>query len=245
MEDNLEDGHVIRLNKYIAQCGVTNRRKAVDIIKAGQIIVNGNVETNPFYELKSTDEVVYQGKVIETKVDLAYVLLNKPKNTHTLEIDDSGKMNAIALAKKSSDTPLEPLDYLEKNDLGLLVLTNDKVLIEKFRNKTVKLKVVFHLTLDKDMTENDLQILINGIFVDDTLMKMEKVDFINGANQNEIGVNIHWNNPSLLVKIIEGIGYKVVKLDRVYFGGLTKKDLPRSWSRLLTEKEIIWLKHFS
>ncbi|HMR89649.1 MAG TPA: pseudouridine synthase [Saprospiraceae bacterium] len=239
MEDN-----ILRLNKFVAHCGVTNRRKAMEIIKAGEISINNVVELNPFYELKPEDIVTYKGKYLEIAEKKVYLLLNKPKNMPFKHEVASSKPDIAALMKKKVDVSVTPIDALSENSAGLVILTNDKELIEKFKAGERKIKKVFQVSLDKKISEEDLLKIRAGIELNGKLFAVQGVNHVQDLGENEVGIEVMSGTDEDIVQLFATLNYEVQKLDRTFYGGMTKKDLKRGWSRFLTDKEVIFLKHF-
>ena len=240
-----EDDSILRLNKFIAQTGLCSRRKAAELVKKGEIKVNGKVENNPAYEMKATDVVTHKDKVLKQEEKLVYILMNKPKNTITSVSDEKGRKTVLDLLKEYDEYRLFPVGRLDRNTTGLLLLTNDGELASKLSHPSFKVKKFYHATLDKNLKPSDLDDIRNGIVLEDGPTEVDEVSYIKGATHNEVGIEIHIGKNRIVRRIFEHLGYEVVKLDRTYFGGLTKKDLPRGFSRELNEKEVIMLKHFT
>ena len=232
------------LNKYIARSGVCSRRKAAELIKNGEIKVNDVVITNPSYEVKETDAVVYQNKVLKIEEKKVYVLLNKPKNMVTTLKDEAGRPTVMDIVGKRIPERVFPVGRLDRNTTGLLLLTNDGVLAEKLSHPSYNVKKVYHVVLDKELLPDHLDKIKNGITLEDGPVKVDGIDYIFGKEKNEIGVEIHIGRNRIVRRIFEHFGYQVLRLDRTYYAGLTKKDLKRGWCRYLTEKEVIMLRHF-
>jgi len=235
--------NVIRLNKYIAHCGVCNRKQAVELVKKGEILVNDKVETNPFLELMENDRVVYKGKLLVIEEKKVYILLNKPKDTPYTDIEGVKKPSVATLVKKTTEAQVFAANPLEESTSGLLVLTNDKEVIAKLSEIDRKMKSVYELQLDKVITEEEL-ITLKDEYCD-------KIPMFTGINVIEdrefptVGVEILKGTDTSVKSVLKEKGYDVTRADRTFFIGLTKKDLKRGWSRHLTEKEVIFLKYFS
>ncbi len=240
---NSED--VTRLNKYIAHCGICSRRKAADLVKNGLIKVNGEVELNPSYMVTPEDKVSYQGKVIEREVNRIYILLNKAKKTVSTVSDEKGRRTVIDSLGGKIKERIYPVGRLDYMTTGLLVLTNDGDLATKLAHPSYEVKKLYHVTLDKPISEADAKKVEAGLLLEDGLAEVDSARIIKDKGNLEIMVQLHQGKNRIIRRIFEYIGYEVVRLDRVYYAGLTKKDLPRGWHRHLTEKEIIMLKHFA
>lgn len=231
-----------RLNKYIANAGICSRREADDLITSGVVSVNGKVVTEMGYKVKEGDEVRYNGEPIK-KEKMVYVLLNKPKDFITTMDDPGGRKTVLELVRKAGRERLYPVGRLDRNTTGVLLMTNDGELTAKLTHPKYGVKKVYHVTLDKNFKATDMQQLSEGITLEDGFIKPDIISYVaDGANKNEVGVEIHSGKNRIVRRMFEKLGYEVVKLDRVIFAGLTKKDLPRGRWRFLTEKEIGFLK---
>lgn len=232
------------LNKFMARSGICSRRKAVELIKAGEVLVNDIVVTNPAYEVLPTDVVKFKGKSLKMEEKKVYVLLNKPKNMVTTMSDELGRPTVMDIVGKRVTERVFPVGRLDRNTTGLLLLTNDGNLAEKLSHPSYKVKKIYHVVLDKPLSQAHLDQIRNGITLDDGPVRVDGIDYVTGKEQNEIGVEIHVGRNRIVRRIFEYFDYHVERLDRVYYAGLTKKDLKRGWCRYLTEKEIIMLRHF-
>lgn len=241
----ISDLIMIRLNKYIAHCGICSRRKAVDFIKQGLVKVNGVTERNPATEIKKDDIITFKEQVITPEEKLEYILLNKPKNTVCTTQDEKGRKTVIDLIQNKITTRVFPVGRLDRNTTGLLLLTNDGELANRMMHPRYEVKKLYHVFLDKDLSIKDLEKIRLGLELDDGPAPVDKADFVKDKGKNEIGIEIHIGRNRIVRRIFEHLGYKVEKLDRIIYGPLTKKDLPRGFSRHLSEKEIILLKHFN
>ncbi len=236
---------IIRLNKYVAQSGICSRRKAAELVKAGEISVNGEVNTNPAYETKENDVITYKGEVLKKEEKLIYLLLNKPKNFITTAEDEKGRKTVLDLVKDKYEERLFPVGRLDRNTTGLLLLTNDGALAKKLSHPSHQIKKIYQVELDKNLKITDLEKIKDGVMLEDGKAEVDAVDYIEAGKKNQVGIEIHSGKNRIVRRIFESLGYEVVRLDRTYFAGLTKKDLPRGFSRELTEKEIIMLRHFT
>ncbi len=236
---------VMRLNKYVAHSGICSRRKAAELVKAGEIKVNGKVESNPAYEVQDHDTISYQNKKLKIGKKKIYILLNKPKNTLTTVTDDRGRPTVIDLVKRHTEERIYPVGRLDRNTLGLLLLTNDGDLAKKLSHPSSETKKVYHVVLDKEVSKKDIETILKGLELEDGKTDVDKLYHQVGKEPTEVAIELHSGKNRIIRRIFEHMGYHVVKLDRVYFAGLTKKDLPRGWSRHLSKKEVIMLKHFS
>ena len=243
MENN-DKPEGIRLNKFVGQSGLCTRREAANRIKGGLIKVNGEVIKDPATIIQTTDLVTFGKKVLMPKVDYTYVLVNKPKNTVSitqLEGDQKTLHRVLGGKVKEELTPVEPMI---KDDTGLLLLTNDPDLIKKLTEPNPKSEVVYHVTLDNPLSPEHLSELI-------ALQNTAEL-CISGINEvrdkedmSDIEVDVSSGQYDATRKVFESLGYLVQRMDRIYYYGLTKKDLSRDRFRHLTEKEVIMLKHFA
>lgn len=240
-----EETDGIRLNKYIAHSGVCARRKAAELVKDGQIQVNGIVETNPSYMVQPNDKITYQGKSLEPEVKKIYVLMNKPKKTVTTLQDEKGRRTVIDVLGNKIKERVYPVGRLDFMTTGLLVLTNDGDLASKLAHPSYEVKKLYHVTLDKAVLKEDIVKIENGLLLEDGIALVDSAKIIADREDLEVMIQLHQGKNRIIRRIFEHLGYEVVRLDRVYYAGLTKKDLPRGWHRHLTEKEIIMLKHFT
>ena len=231
----------MRLNRYIANAGVCSRREADELIAAGAVSVNGKVITEMGYRLEVGDKVNYGGETLK-KEKHVYVLLNKPKDFITTSDDPGNRKTVFDLVKKACKERIYPVGRLDRNTTGLLLLTNDGELTKKLTHPKHGVRKVYHVTLDKPVTKSDLDKLANeGAELTDGPVMPDVVSYV-GDNKKEVGIELHSGRNRVVRRIFESMGYEVIKLDRVVFAGLTKKDLPRGDYRMLTEKEVSFLK---
>jgi len=235
----------MRLNKYIAHSGICSRRQAAEYVKAGQVSVNGEVEKNPAYQVQAGDVVRYKGKAVRPEERKVYLLMNKPKDVISTVSDDRGRRTVIDLLKGRIEERIFPVGRLDRNTTGLLVLTNDGDLTKKLSHPSHKVKKIYHITLDKPLKEADLERIREGIELEEGIARVDGASYLEDRPKTQVGLELHigWNR--IVRRIFEHLGYQVERLDRVYFAGLTKKDLPRGFWRHLTRQEVIMLKHFT
>ena len=240
----------MRLNKFLAHAGIASRRKADELIAAGKVKVNGIVVTEMGHRVKATDKITFDEKRIvpETKV---YILLNKPKDCITTTNDERERKTVLDLIKsaysqiKSIKKPrLYPVGRLDRNTTGVLLITNDGELAQNLTHPSKEIKKIYHAVLDKNLKLEDYEKIQHGVVLEDGIAEVSEIAFTNQKNKSEVGVEIHSGKNRIVRRIFESLGYEVVKLDRVYFGGLTKKDVPRGKWRFLEEEELRRLKHF-
>jgi 23S rRNA pseudouridine2605 synthase len=232
----------VRLNRYIAQAGVCSRRDADKLIAQGKIKVNDRVVTELGVKVNpQQDQVSYQGRVLKAE-NFVYILLNKPKNVITTMSDPKGRTTILDAIEDATDQRVFPVGRLDRNTTGLILLTNDGKLTEKLTHPSYEVKKLYHVRLDKPVSEEDLERLRKGIKLEDGLAQASKVSHVMGAGTNEVGIEIHIGRNRIVRRMFEAMGYQVVALDRVMLGHLTKKRLPRGQWRELTEKEVRFLK---
>lgn len=234
----------IRLNRYIANAGICSRRKADELIEAGVITVNGEVVTELGSKVDpAKDEVRYNGERLRRE-KMVYVLLNKPKDFITTTDDPQERRTVMQLVAKASRERIYPVGRLDRNTTGLLLLTNDGNLAEKLSHPRNNVAKIYNIELDKNLTQGDLNKISFGLELEDGFVKPDAISYVQGASKREIGIQIHSGKNRIVRRIFEHLGYDVIRLDRVVYANLTKKDLPRGRWRYLEEKEIIQLKHF-
>ena len=234
----------IRLNKYLAQCGVASRRKAAEIVKAGKIKINGVIQNNPSYMVLSTDSVEYKGKRLIPNTASIYLLLNKPKNIITTMKDERGRKTVHDLIKDRIRERVFPVGRLDRMTTGLLVLTNDGELAQKLAHPKYRVKKIYHVVLNRSLKKDDLDHITKGVELEDGIAQVVRINYLQGRSKKEIGLELHQGKNRIIRRLFEHLGYEVLRLDRTYYAGLTKKDLPRGHYRKLTRQEIIMLKHF-
>ncbi len=235
----------MRLNKYIAHAGICSRRKAVDLVKEGLVKVNGQVEKNPAYEIQAKDQIEYEGKRITIEKKKVYILMNKPKNTLTTVTDDRGRRTVLDIISKKVKQRVYPVGRLDRNTTGLLLLTNDGDLAKKLMHPSHGVKKIYHIVLDRSLTPADYDHIQRGLELEDGLAEVDSIKYVPNAPKAEVLIELHSGKNRIIRRIFEHLDYTVNRLDRIYLGGLTKKDIPRGWFRDLKDKEVIMLKHFS
>ncbi|MGB5370572.1 MAG: pseudouridine synthase [Flavobacteriaceae bacterium] len=232
------DPDLIRLNRYVANSGVCSRREADIYISAGNVTVNGKPITEMGYKVKLTDEVKFDGRLLNpTKKE--YVLLNKPKDFVTIGRDAHGNRTAIGLISKASKSELKPIGKLDKSSTGLILFTNDNDLAIRLNSPKNGLRKIYHIELNKPLSSADLKKIKDGIAVDEKLVKVQEISYVENAPKNQVGIELNSTRNNIARRIFETLEYEVVKLDLVVFAGLTKKDLPRGHWRYLTEQEVV------
>ncbi len=237
-----EDG-MIRLNRYIANAGICSRRKADELIQAGVVSVNGQVISELGFKVDpAKDEIRYNGETLKRE-KMVYVLLNKPKDYITTTDDPHERRTVMQLVEKASRERIYPVGRLDRNTTGLLLMTNDGDLADKLSHPRNNITKIYQVELNKNFSQGDLNKLSFGIELEDGPIKPDSVSYVQGGSKREVGIQIHSGKNRIVRRMFEHLGYDVVKLDRVVYANLTKKDLPRGRWRYLDEKEIIQLKH--
>jgi len=238
-----KEDDTIRLNRYIANSGICSRRKADELIAAGVVSVNGVVvselgaKVNP-----AVDQIRYNGELLKRE-KMVYVLLNKPKDFITTTDDPQERKTVMELVDKASKERIYPVGRLDRNTTGLLLMTNDGDLAEKLSHPRNNIVKIYNVELDRNLTQGDFNKIAFGLELEDGFIKPDAVSYVTGGARNEIGIQIHSGKNRIVRRIFESLDYEVVKLDRVIYAGLSKKDLPRGKWRYLSEQEIINLKH--
>ena len=240
-EQFVDPNEPIRLNKFLANAGVCSRREADEFITAGVVSVNGEVVTELGTKIKRGDEVKFhdQAVSIERKI---YVLLNKPKDTVTTSDDPQARRTVMDLVKGACSERIYPVGRLDRNTTGVLLLTNDGDLASKLTHPKYLKKKIYHVHLDKNLTKADMEQSAAGIQLDDGEIQADAISYTDDFKKDEVGIEIHSGKNRIVRRIFESLGYKVVKLDRVFFAGLTKKGLRRGEWRYLTEQEVNFLR---
>ena len=233
-----------RLNKYVSNSGVCSRRAADELIVKGEVSVNDAVVLEPGYRVQQGDKVEYKGKVIRPIEQRIYILLNKPRDVITTLSDERGRKSIQDIIKGKVSTHVFPVGRLDRDTTGLLLITNDGDLTKRLSHPSYEVKKIYHATLNKPLEESDLEKIRTGLQLEDGFIKVDGISYVKNAMPNEVGLTLHSGRNRIIRRIFEFVGYEVEKLDRVYYAGLTKKDLPRGMMRFLTKEEVIRLKHF-
>jgi 23S rRNA pseudouridine2605 synthase len=231
----------IRLNKFMSNAGICSRREADEFIQQGLVKVNGNVVTELGTKISHNDTVEYDEKVV-TMQSKCYILLNKPKDCVTTSDDPNGRTTVMDLVKGACTERIYPVGRLDRNTTGVLLLTNDGDLASKLTHPKYVKKKIYHVWCDKDITEDDMQRIADGIELEDGPIHADAISYATETDRNQAGIEIHSGRNRIVRRIFESLGYHVTKLDRVYFAGLTKKNLPRGRWRYLTQEEVNFLK---
>lgn len=240
-EENIDPTVPIRLNKYLANAGVCSRREADEFIQSGAVTVNGEVKTELGTKVMRSDVVEFNGKTVSLEKKV-YVLLNKPKDYVTTSDDPQQRKTVMDLVKGSCEERIYPVGRLDRNTTGVLLLTNDGDLASKLTHPQFLKKKVYHVFLDKAITEHDIQQIAEGVTLDDGDVHADAIEYASDTDKKQVGIEIHSGKNRIVRRIFESLGYRVRKLDRVQFAGLTKKGLRRGDWRYLTENEVVMLR---
>ncbi len=238
-----EDEGLVRLNKYLSHAGISSRRDADTLILGGTVKVNGKVVDQLGYKVKPTDVVTYGDQTIRNERKV-YVLLNKPKDFITTTDDPQERRTVMELVKPACKERIYPVGRLDRNTTGLLLFTNDGDLATKLMHPKHNIRKVYHVTLNRSLTSDDFKQISEGLELEDGPVKVDDIAFV-GEGKKEVGIEIHSGRNRIVRRMFEHLGYDVLRLDRVSYAGLTKKDLPRGKYRFLTEKEVAFLKMLS
>ena len=234
----------LRLNKFMANAGVCSRREADELIQKGLVKVNGNVVTELGVKITRNDVVEYNDKVVVAE-SKCYILLNKPKDTVTTSDDPNGRKTVMDLVKGACNERIYPVGRLDRNTTGVLLLTNDGDLASKLTHPKYVKKKIYQVWTDKPISEEDMQHIADGVELEDGPIHADAISYVSPTDRKQAGIEIHSGRNRVVRRIFESLGYHVVKLDRVYFAGLTKKNLPRGRWRYLTQEEVNFLKQNS
>ena len=240
-EQFVDPNEPIRLNKFLANAGVCSRREADEFITAGVVSVNGEVVTELGTKIKRGDEVKFHDQTVSIERKI-YVLLNKPKDTVTTSDDPQARRTVMDLVKGACDERIYPVGRLDRNTTGVLLLTNDGDLASKLTHPKYLKKKIYHVHLDKNLTKADMEQIAAGIQLDDGEIHADAISYTDEFKKDDVGIEIHSGKNRIVRRIFESLGYKVMKLDRVFFAGLTKKGLRRGEWRYLTEQEVNYLR---
>ena len=240
-ETNISPDDSIRLNKYLANAGICSRREADEFISAGVVTVNGEVVTELGTKVMRSDVVKFHDQPVSLEKKV-YVLLNKPKDTVTTSDDPQNRKTVMDLVKDACPERIYPVGRLDRNTTGVLLLTNDGEMASKLTHPKFLKKKIYHVYLDKNVTAHDMQQIADGITLEDGEVHADAIEYAHDTDRSQVGIEIHSGKNRIVRRIFESLGYKVVRLDRVQFAGLTKKNLRRGDWRFLTEKEVDMLR---
>ena len=231
----------VRLNKFLANAGICSRREADEYIQAGVISVNGEIVTEMGVKVLLTDKIMFHDQTVRSERKV-YLLLNKPKDCVTTSEDTHDRLTVLDLVKNACSERIYPVGRLDRNTTGVLLLTNDGDLASKLTHPKYDKKKIYHATLDKPLEEADFNIIMAGVTLDDGMIAADALEFVKEGDLKQVGIEIHSGQNRVVRRIFEKLGYKIIRLDRVYFAGLTKKQLPRGKYRFLNEREVNMLK---
>ena len=231
----------IRLNKFLANAGICSRREADEYIQAGVISVNGQIVTEMGVKVLLTDKIMFHDQTVRSERKV-YLLLNKPKDCVTTSEDTHDRLTVLDLVKNACSERIYPVGRLDRNTTGVLLLTNDGDLASKLTHPKYDKKKIYHVTLDKPLEQPDYEMILAGVTLDDCSIAADALEFIKEGDLKNVGIEIHSGQNRVVRRIFEKLGYKIIRLDRVFFAGLTKKNLPRGKYRFLNEREINMLK---
>lgn len=240
-EANIDPTVSVRLNKYLANAGICSRREADEFIQAGVVSVNGQVVTELGTKVLRTDDIRFHDQKVSMEKKV-YVLLNKPKDCVTTSDDPQQRKTVMDLVKNACPERIYPVGRLDRNTTGVLLLTNDGDLASKLTHPKFLKKKIYHVFLDKKVTAHDMQQIATGITLEDGEVHADAIEYASATDKSQVGIEIHSGKNRIVRRIFESLGYRVVKLDRVLFAGLTKKNLRRGDWRFLTEKEVDMLR---
>jgi 23S rRNA pseudouridine2605 synthase len=237
-----KDEGTIRLNKYLADAGICSRREADKLIEAGTVQINGKTVTELGTKVSTTDKVVYGGQALRRE-KLRYLVLNKPKDFITTTDDPFERKTVMGLVDKACSERIYPVGRLDRGTTGVLLFTNDGDIAKKLTHPRHGIRKIYYVVLNKQLTKADFERISIGIELDDGLIKVDKLSWVDEAKtRKEVGIELHSGRNRIVRRIFESLGYKVVRLDRVVFAGITKKDTPRGKWRMLGESEVNMLK---
>ena len=234
---SLRESTEIRLNRFLANAGICSRREADDYIKAGVVSVNGEVVTEMGTKVSFRDKVLFHDQIVKSEKKV-YILINKPKDCVTTSDDPQERFTVMDLIKEVCQERVYPVGRLDRNTTGVLLLTNDGDLAARLMHPKYNKKKIYHVFLNKNLTKADMETIAKGVELEDGKIAADNISYVDETDKKQVGIEIHSGRNRLVRRIFEHLGYKVEKLDRVYFAGLTKKNLPRGKYRFLTEKEI-------
>jgi len=231
----------LRLNKFLANAGICSRREADEYIQAGVISVNGEIVTEMGVKVLLTDKVMFHDQTVQSERKV-YLLLNKPKDCVTTSEDTHDRLTVLDLVKNACSERIYPVGRLDRNTTGVLLLTNDGDLASKLTHPKYEKKKIYHVTLDKILEKADYETILAGVTLDEDVIQVDALEFVKEGDLKQVGIEIHSGQNRVVRRIFEKLGYKIIRLDRVFFAGLTKKNLPRGKYRFLSEREISMLK---
>jgi len=231
----------MRLNRYIASSGICSRRDADDLISRGVVQINGKTVTELGTKVNPDDTVKVNGKIVKNERKV-YILLNKPKDTLTTTDDPEGRRTVMDLISSATDLRVFPVGRLDRNTTGILLITNDGELAGRLTHPRYRIRKIYEVETAQNVTDEMVEKLTNGIELEDGPMKVDSISYLDPASKRFLQIEIHSGKNRIVRRMFEQLGIEILKLDRVYFAGLNKKNLPRGKWRMLSPKEIGWLK---
>ncbi len=231
----------VQLNKFLSASGIASRRSCAELIKEGAVKVNGKVITAPGYRVVADDAVFYKGKKVES-TRKHYILLNKPKDYITTTSDERGRKTVMELIEKATTERVFPVGRLDRHTTGVLLFTNDGELAQLLSHPSGKVKKVYQVTLERELTIDDMQKVAEGIELEDGIAAIDEIAYAHPSDNRIVGIELHSGKNRIVRRIFESLGYRIEKLDRVLYAGLTKKDVQRGKWRYLKPQEINLLK---
>jgi 23S rRNA pseudouridine2605 synthase len=236
---------VMPLNKYIAHAGVCSRRDAAELVKQGKVTVNNTRILEPGFRVSDKDEVKVQGRPLQIRRNLVYILLNKPKDFITTTEDERGRKTVLDLVRKATPERVYPVGRLDRNTTGVLLLTNDGDLAQKLSHPSHEVKKVYEVTLDRQLSKKDFEDITKGITLEDGFIAPDALAWPDTKNKHIVGIEIHSGRNRIVRRIFEALGYEIKALDRVLYADLSKKNVERGKWRFLSEKEVRLLKYLN
>jgi 23S rRNA pseudouridine2605 synthase len=233
------------LNKYIAHAGVCSRRDAAELVKQGKVTVNNTRILEPGFRVSDKDEVKVQGRPLQIRRNLVYILLNKPKDFITTTEDERGRKTVLDLVRKATPERVYPVGRLDRNTTGVLLLTNDGDLAQKLSHPSHEVKKVYEVTLDRQLSKKDFEDITKGITLEDGFIAPDALAWPDTKNKHIVGIEIHSGRNRIVRRIFEALGYEIKALDRVLYADLSKKNVERGKWRFLSEKEVRLLKYLN
>lgn len=233
------------LNKFIAHSGICSRRDAVDLVKAGKVIVNGQKIVEPGHKVSDKDDIKVNGKKLFIRRNLVYILINKPKDFLTTTEDPQGRKTVMDIIKNATEERVYPIGRLDRNTTGVLLLTNDGELAQKLSHPSYEIKKIYEVKLDKPLIKKDFDAIVSGVNLEDGFIAPDLLAYADPKDKSVIGIEIHSGRNRIVRRIFEHMGYDVRNLDRVMYANLTKKNVDRGKWRFLTEKEVRLLKYLN
>lgn len=240
-----ENSELMPLNKFLAHCGVASRRETVDIIKKGEVLVNGTAVTDPAHRVSEKDNITLHGKRLHLVQELVYILLNKPKDYLTTTTDPKQRKTVLQLIKAATKERVYPVGRLDRNTSGVLLITNDGELTQKLTHPSFNVQKLYEAKLDKPLTKAHFTEILEGIQLEDGEIHADALAYPDENDKKIVGIEMHSGRNRIVRRIFEHFGYEVKSLDRVIYAGLTKKNVERGKWRFLKEKEVRNLKYLS